>query len=157
MFAVHRKHLHTCLARLFHDNLAGHDQNFLAGDGEVLALSLIHIYQMSDLERLRHSCAHVLATAICRLWPDAQLAGCLLYTSRWLPAERPGGRWQRGACPSAALLREAGISFSFALAQPIRILPIHTDACLLYTSNKNRYPRQGRRPAGRPARGGKWP
>ena len=31
--------------------------------------------QMSDLERLRHSCAHVLATAICRLWPDAQLAG----------------------------------------------------------------------------------
>ena len=25
-------------------------------------------------------------------------------------------------------LREAGISFSFALAQPIRILPIHTDA-----------------------------
>ena len=32
-------------------------------------------HQMSDLERLRHSCAHVLATAICRLWPDAQLAG----------------------------------------------------------------------------------
>ena len=31
--------------------------------------------QMSDLERLRHSCAHVLATAICRIWPDAQLAG----------------------------------------------------------------------------------
>ena len=30
---------------------------------------------MSDLERLRHSCAHVLATAILRLWPDAQLAG----------------------------------------------------------------------------------
>lgn len=30
--------------------------------------------QMSDLERLRHSCAHVLATAVCRLWPDAQLA-----------------------------------------------------------------------------------
>ena len=32
-------------------------------------------HQMSDLERLRHSCAHVLATAILRLWPDAQLAG----------------------------------------------------------------------------------
>ncbi|HEX7261762.1 MAG TPA: threonine--tRNA ligase [Luteolibacter sp.] len=32
-------------------------------------------HQMTDLERLRHSCAHVLATAICRLWPDAQLAG----------------------------------------------------------------------------------
>jgi len=30
--------------------------------------------QMSDLERLRHSCAHVLATAILKLWPDAQLA-----------------------------------------------------------------------------------
>ena len=30
--------------------------------------------QMSDLERLRHSCAHVMATAIVRLWPDAQFA-----------------------------------------------------------------------------------
>lgn len=30
--------------------------------------------QMSDLERLRHSCAHVLATAVLRLWPDTQLA-----------------------------------------------------------------------------------
>ena len=30
--------------------------------------------QMSDLERLRHSCAHVLATAISRIWPDAQFA-----------------------------------------------------------------------------------
>lgn len=30
--------------------------------------------QMSDLERLRHSCAHVLATAILKIWPDAQLA-----------------------------------------------------------------------------------
>ena len=30
-------------------------------------------YQMSDLERLRHSCAHVLATAVLRLWPDAKL------------------------------------------------------------------------------------
>ena len=28
-----------------------------------------------SVELLRHSCAHVLATAICRLWPDAQLAG----------------------------------------------------------------------------------
>lgn len=32
-------------------------------------------HQMSDVERLRHSCAHVLATAILRIWPDAQLAG----------------------------------------------------------------------------------
>jgi len=30
--------------------------------------------QMSDLDRLRHSTAHVLATAIARLWPDAQFA-----------------------------------------------------------------------------------
>ena len=31
-------------------------------------------HQMSDLDRLRHSCAHVLATAISRIWPDAQFA-----------------------------------------------------------------------------------
>jgi threonyl-tRNA synthetase len=30
--------------------------------------------RMSDLERLRHSCAHVMATAIAQLWPDAQFA-----------------------------------------------------------------------------------
>lgn len=30
--------------------------------------------QMSDLERLRHSCAHVMATAIARLWSDAQFS-----------------------------------------------------------------------------------
>ena len=30
--------------------------------------------QMSDLERLRHSAAHVLATAILRIWPEAQFA-----------------------------------------------------------------------------------
>ncbi len=30
--------------------------------------------KMSELERLRHSCAHVMATAILRLWPDAQFA-----------------------------------------------------------------------------------
>jgi threonyl-tRNA synthetase len=30
--------------------------------------------QMSELERLRHSCAHVMATAILRLWPEAQFA-----------------------------------------------------------------------------------
>ena len=29
---------------------------------------------MGDLERLRHSCAHVMATAIAKLWPDAQFA-----------------------------------------------------------------------------------
>ena len=29
---------------------------------------------MTELERIRHSAAHVLATAILRLWPDAQFA-----------------------------------------------------------------------------------
>ncbi|MFM2169934.1 MAG: hypothetical protein RI957_163 [Verrucomicrobiota bacterium] len=31
-------------------------------------------HQMSDLDRLRHSCAHVMATAISRIWPDVQFA-----------------------------------------------------------------------------------
>jgi threonyl-tRNA synthetase len=30
--------------------------------------------QMTELERLRHSCAHIMATAILRIWPDAQFA-----------------------------------------------------------------------------------
>src|SRR5580693_9963072 len=30
--------------------------------------------QMPDLERLRHSASHVLATAILRIWPEAQFA-----------------------------------------------------------------------------------
>jgi len=30
--------------------------------------------KMTDLERLRHSCAHVMATAVLRLWPEAQFA-----------------------------------------------------------------------------------
>src|SRR5512137_1021362 len=30
--------------------------------------------KMTDLERLRHSCAHVMATAIARLWPEAQFS-----------------------------------------------------------------------------------
>ncbi len=29
---------------------------------------------MNPLETLRHSCAHVLATAVCKLWPEAQFA-----------------------------------------------------------------------------------
>jgi threonyl-tRNA synthetase len=36
--------------------------------------SLEQRQQMTELERLRHSCAHVMATAILRLWPDAQFA-----------------------------------------------------------------------------------
>src|SRR3954464_13500945 len=31
--------------------------------------------KMTELEHIRHSCAHVMATAILRLWPDAQFAG----------------------------------------------------------------------------------
>src|SRR5215470_10228738 len=31
-------------------------------------------HRITDLERLRHSCAHVMATAILRLWPEAQFA-----------------------------------------------------------------------------------
>ena len=30
--------------------------------------------KMTELERIRHSCAHVLATAILRLWPESQFA-----------------------------------------------------------------------------------
>src|SRR6201999_2745476 len=30
--------------------------------------------KMTELERIRHSCAHVLATGILRLWPEAQFA-----------------------------------------------------------------------------------
>jgi threonyl-tRNA synthetase len=36
--------------------------------------SLDDRHRMNELERLRHSCAHVMATAILRLWPDAQFA-----------------------------------------------------------------------------------
>src|SRR5229473_4728552 len=30
--------------------------------------------RMTDLERIRHSCAHVMATAILKIWPEAQFA-----------------------------------------------------------------------------------
>src|SRR6476620_1270317 len=33
--------------------------------------------QMTDLERLRHSASHVLATAILKIWPEAQFAAGL--------------------------------------------------------------------------------
>ena len=33
--------------------------------------------QMTDIERLRHSAAHVMATAILRIWPEAQFAAGL--------------------------------------------------------------------------------
>ena len=37
--------------------------------------------KMTELERIRHSAAHVMATAILRLWPEAQFASF----------ENPGG------------------------------------------------------------------
>src|SRR5437764_3839572 len=36
--------------------------------------SLDERHRMTELERIRHSCAHVMATAIAKLWPDAQFA-----------------------------------------------------------------------------------
>ncbi len=30
--------------------------------------------QKTEIERLRHSAAHILATAILKIWPDAQFA-----------------------------------------------------------------------------------
>src|SRR5437667_4388277 len=36
--------------------------------------SLDERHKITELERIRHSCAHVMATAILRLWPDAQFA-----------------------------------------------------------------------------------
>lgn len=44
----------------------------MADDKERKTLEERH--QMTDLERLRHSCAHVMATAIARIWPEAQFA-----------------------------------------------------------------------------------
>ena len=29
--------------------------------------------RMTELQRIRHSCAHIMATAVTRLWPDALL------------------------------------------------------------------------------------
>lgn len=43
-------------------------------NGEKQRKTLEERGQMSDLERLRHSTAHIMATAIARLWPDAQFA-----------------------------------------------------------------------------------
>lgn len=45
----------------------------MAGEGKARK-TLEERAEMSDLERLRHSCAHVMATAIARLWPDAEFA-----------------------------------------------------------------------------------
>ncbi|HEV2393770.1 MAG TPA: threonine--tRNA ligase [Verrucomicrobiae bacterium] len=46
--------------------------------------------RMTDLERLRHSCAHVMATAILRLWPEAQFAsGPAVETGFYYDVELP--------------------------------------------------------------------
>ena len=37
VLAVHREHAHAVFARLAHHDFAGHDENFLGGDGDVLA------------------------------------------------------------------------------------------------------------------------
>ncbi len=44
-----------------------------AAKTEVQRKSLDQREQMTDLMRLRHSCAHILATAVLRIWPDALL------------------------------------------------------------------------------------
>src|SRR6516225_1628883 len=55
---------------------AEHTENFMADEQEQLKerKSLDDRAKMTELERIRHSAAHVLATAILRLWPDAQFA-----------------------------------------------------------------------------------
>ncbi|MCS1408563.1 MAG: Threonine--tRNA ligase 1 [Verrucomicrobia subdivision 3 bacterium] len=40
---------------------------------EVVRKTLSGRNQLTELERLRHSCAHVLATAVLRIWPNARL------------------------------------------------------------------------------------
>jgi threonyl-tRNA synthetase len=47
--------------------------NFEAAKSDVQRKSLDQREQMNELMRLRHSCAHILATAVLRLWPDALL------------------------------------------------------------------------------------
>jgi len=50
-------------------------KDFILRASASLRLFMNESTKMSELERIRHSCAHVLATAILRLWPDAQFAG----------------------------------------------------------------------------------
>jgi threonyl-tRNA synthetase len=47
--------------------------NFEAAKSDVQRKTLDQREQMNELMRLRHSCAHILATAVLRLWPDALL------------------------------------------------------------------------------------
>ena len=44
---------------------------------DIAAAGVPHAHEgkpMTELERIRHSCAHVLATAILKIWPEAQFA-----------------------------------------------------------------------------------
>src|SRR5215467_3733823 len=43
-------------------------------DGDNERKTLDERNRMTELQRIRHSCAHVMATAILRLWPEAQFA-----------------------------------------------------------------------------------
>ena len=47
--------------------------NFEAAKSDVQRKTLDQREQMNELMRLRHSCAHILATAVLRLWPEALL------------------------------------------------------------------------------------
>src|SRR6059058_6663279 len=52
-----------------------HDETSAAED--IAAADVPHAHEgapMTELERIRHSCAHVLATGILRIWPEAQFA-----------------------------------------------------------------------------------
>ncbi len=49
-------------------------KNFMEAKPEADRKSLDDRNKMTELERIRHSAAHVLATAILRLWPEAQFA-----------------------------------------------------------------------------------
>jgi len=44
---------------------------------------------MTDLERIRHSAAHVLATALLKIWPEAQLAGPPVETGFYYDVDVP--------------------------------------------------------------------
>ena len=46
---------------------------FESAKSEVQRKTLDQREQMNELMRLRHSCAHILAAAVLRLWPDALL------------------------------------------------------------------------------------
>ncbi len=52
---------------------ANANANFESAKTDVQRKSLDQREQMNELMRLRHSCAHILASAVLRLWPDALL------------------------------------------------------------------------------------